>query len=97
MENLRTLEDVTTISICDEVLRKENIDSPSIVAALERQREVPKVSFFKTLFSDWIGRVDDQVEELHAIVQKVRKIMGEDTPIFLVVTDSRNSDNHLTS
>ena len=86
------LEDVTTISICDEVLRKENIDSPSIVAALERQREVPKVSF-----SDWIGRVDDQVEELHAIVQKVRKIMGEDTPIFLVVTDSRNSDNNLTS
>ncbi|WP_027334962.1 hypothetical protein [Mycoplasmopsis felifaucium] len=83
-KNLKLLENITTISICDEVLQVLNIHSGYIINVLNRQREIPKISFFKVLFSNWIGRVDDQVEELHTIILKIQQVLGADTPIFLV-------------
>lgn len=83
-KTLRNLEDVTTISVCDEILTQSNINTNTIINALNRQKGIAKISFFKTLFSNPIGRVADQVSELHSIILKVKEIFGSDTPIFLV-------------
>ena len=62
-KTLKSLEQSTTISIVDEILKADNINSIEIERVLRRQRNISKISFFKTLFANPIGRVDDQIEE----------------------------------
>lgn len=83
-KTMNRIADATTIRMNDEILMQDNINDVDIIAALKRQASEAKVSFFKTLFRNKIGRVDDQVEELHSIVLKVKEIFGDDVPIFLV-------------
>lgn len=81
---MRSIADSTTISINDEVLTADNIDSISIRNALNRQSGIGKISFFKTLFRSQIGRIDSQAEELNSIINGVKSVFGEKIPIFLV-------------
>ena len=81
---LKSITDMTTISLNDEVLSTESIKSPTIKAALKRQSYVKKVSFFKTIFKSQIGRIDDQAEELNNIIKVVKNIFGINVPIYLV-------------
>ena len=83
-KTLKSLEQSTTISIVDEILKADSINSIEIERVLRRQRNISKISFFKTLFANPIGRVDDQIEELHSIVVRVKEIFGNDVPVFLV-------------
>jgi hypothetical protein len=81
---LRSIADLTTIDVNDEVLTEENVNTLEIQNALIRQSKIAKLSFFKTLFKNKIGRIDDQVEELNKIIQSVKNVFGKSTPIFLV-------------
>lgn len=83
-EILNGIAGSTTISLSNVVLKASNINNPSVVSHLQNQAAIRKVSFFKTEFANDIGRVNDQVSELHQIITKIKLIFGADIPIFLV-------------
>lgn len=83
-KTLKNLEGITTIELSDVVLRATNMDSSQVINELNYRKRNGKITFFKTMFADKIGRVDDQANELHIVIEAVRKQIGESVPIFLV-------------
>lgn len=81
---LNKIASKTTIDLSNKVLMSTNINNSDVVAELNSKKGNGKITFFKTLFTNGIGRVDDQADELYKIVVKIKSIFGEDTPIFLV-------------
>ncbi len=81
---LRTIADSTTIALNDKVLMASNITTYSVKNILKNQAKIQKVCFFKTLFSNPIGRIDEQAEELNTIIQGIKDEFGEDIPLYLI-------------
>jgi|GEM_PF-5129943 len=83
-DTLNKIAGSTTIALSDIVLKASNIDDTLVSRHLDYLSRVGKISFFKTEFSNKIGRVSRQVDELHRIILKIKSVFGDEIPIFLV-------------
>ena len=81
---LNKIANKTTIDLSSKVLMSTNINNEEIINELNSKKGNGKITFFKTLFTNVIGRVDDQADELYKIIIKIKSVFGEDIPIFLV-------------